>query len=148
MTVARFEIDSICCIHSTRVSVSIYAVIPTTSVRSMFSPRTLDTNVLCARRNRSPPPPPLWTTLTTRTTNLSFIVLHCTVPVCKRRVRATEVRLELMQEQTGVVSAEKVSKQFRRLSSATLHIDGAQDCNDIFQQKLGIVRPARPITSF
>lgn len=46
-----------------------------------------------------------------------------------------------MQEQTGILPSQEVTKEFFCLSSATFHIYRAKDCNDVFKQELCIIPP-------
>lgn len=47
-----------------------------------------------------------------------------------------------MEEQTRILASDEITQKILRLPSTAFKIDRAQDSNDIFQQKLGIVRPA------
>jgi hypothetical protein len=47
-----------------------------------------------------------------------------------------------MEEQTRILASDEITQQILRLPSTAFEIDRAQDSNDIFQQKLGIICPA------
>jgi hypothetical protein len=47
-----------------------------------------------------------------------------------------------MQEQASIITPNKISQQLLRLPSTTLHIDSAQDSDNILEQELSVVRPA------
>lgn len=47
-----------------------------------------------------------------------------------------------MKKETSILTPDEITQEFFRLPGAAFEIHGAQDGNNILQQKLGIVCPA------
>lgn len=77
-----------------------------------------------------------------RHTSRSIRVLNMTIPVLQGIIWTSQPRLQFVEEQTCILAADEITQQLLRLSSTAFEIDRAQDSDDIFQQELGIIRPA------
>lgn len=67
-------------------------------------------------------------------------ILDFSVPSLDRH-RGPQETSQLMQEESGIIAAEEVLEHLLSLALTTLHVNGLEDGDDVFEEEFGIVCP-------